>query len=55
MENKKYAVDNIYDDLQRQKLELSGTGYENMGMGILITIVVTLLVFIAVVFFHNPH
>ena len=55
MKNKKYTIDDIYDDLQRQKMEIIGAGYENMGMGILITIVVTLLVIITVVLFHNPH
>lgn len=52
MENRKYTIDDIYDDLQSQKLEISGAGYEKMGMGILITIVVTLLVIISVVIFQ---
>jgi hypothetical protein len=39
-------LEDIDDDLQRQKMEISGAGYENMGRGILITIVVTLLVII---------
>jgi hypothetical protein len=39
-------LEDIYDDLKRQKMEISAAGYENMGRGILIAIVVTLLVFI---------
>ena len=48
---KKPTVGDIYEDLDRKKLEISGSGYENIGSGMLLTFVILIIIFIAAIFF----
>ena len=50
-DKKKYTVQDLYDEVDRQQMEMSSAGYDKIGLSILVVFVILIVVFISVILF----
>lgn len=52
MKKKKYTVQDLIDEHDRQQMDLNSAGYENMGANMLIAFIILLIIFGAIIWIN---